>query len=417
MRKAVWVSCVAVIGVLEGASAEPIVYYEPHSGYTEVFDSADPGRFATRTPHSFVTGSTRGGNLNFAISYGDVAANNGIGFDDPAEGATRRATLDAVLLHVSDTLNENTGATLDIDVQVSQTDGSGFLATAGTFFSLSSQFSNGAAFEHIRTGTDPFGGSADIFMTVDFGFNWNSDLSNPAGGEVDLFTVLLHEVTHGLGFANLSDENGESVISMSNPGAYGVVAQLTRRSNGTVLWNTTGGASFVGAPSDLVSNDLAWFGPEATSIFGSNPPMFAPPSFAAGSSLSHWDSSLIGTAVMPPAIPSGVTIRDYAEFELGALRDMGYSNVGPGPPPDSDGDGLSDEEEAILGTDPNKSDTDGDGFGDMVERDLGTDPLDPGDFPTGLPVGRIVTLTLALTLACVGTILVYRRRLVDARQA
>ena len=46
---------------------------------------------------------------------------------------------------------------------------------------------------------------------------------------------------------------------------------------------------------------------------------------------------------------------------------------------DSDNDGLTDEEEAALGTDPNKKDTDGDIYWDSWEVTEGTDPLDPED--------------------------------------
>ena len=42
---------------------------------------------------------------------------------------------------------------------------------------------------------------------------------------------------------------------------------------------------------------------------------------------------------------------------------------------DSDGDGLYDACEAVLGTDPTNWDTDGDGFSDKIERDIGRDPL------------------------------------------
>ena len=42
---------------------------------------------------------------------------------------------------------------------------------------------------------------------------------------------------------------------------------------------------------------------------------------------------------------------------------------------DTDGDGLTDAEEADLGTDPELADTDGDGIEDGEEVDLGTDPL------------------------------------------
>lgn len=48
---------------------------------------------------------------------------------------------------------------------------------------------------------------------------------------------------------------------------------------------------------------------------------------------------------------------------------------------DSDGDGLSDEEEMRLGTDPFNPDTDGDGYPDGLEVALGSDPLDPRSVP------------------------------------
>jgi thiol-disulfide isomerase/thioredoxin len=43
---------------------------------------------------------------------------------------------------------------------------------------------------------------------------------------------------------------------------------------------------------------------------------------------------------------------------------------------DSDGDGLTDIEEEVLGTDPHSQDTDGDGYLDPHELIEGTDPLD-----------------------------------------
>ena len=46
---------------------------------------------------------------------------------------------------------------------------------------------------------------------------------------------------------------------------------------------------------------------------------------------------------------------------------------------DTDGDGLSDEDEAALGTDPTVADTDGDGVSDGEEVENDTDPLDPAD--------------------------------------
>lgn len=55
--------------------------------------------------------------------------------------------------------------------------------------------------------------------------------------------------------------------------------------------------------------------------------------------------------------------------------------------PDTDGDGLTDNEEIDLQTSPLQTDTDGDGASDSVEIDFGTDPLDPDSDSDGLTDG------------------------------
>lgn len=54
---------------------------------------------------------------------------------------------------------------------------------------------------------------------------------------------------------------------------------------------------------------------------------------------------------------------------------------------DPDNDGLSNTDEAQLGTDPNDADSDDDGVDDGAEVQAGTDPLDPTDFNTSLACG------------------------------
>lgn len=65
---------------------------------------------------------------------------------------------------------------------------------------------------------------------------------------------------------------------------------------------------------------------------------------------------------------------------------------------DTDGDGIPDEVEAVIGTNPNKVDTDGDGIGDGAELQQGTDPLDGIPVVVG-PVGGIQTTGLAMAVA------------------
>ncbi len=64
-------------------------------------------------------------------------------------------------------------------------------------------------------------------------------------------------------------------------------------------------------------------------------------------------------------------LKTVVAFNRNALARSGQLLV------DSDGDGLSDEEELTLGTDPLNPDTDGDGLKDGIEVRAGTDPLTP----------------------------------------
>jgi hypothetical protein len=58
---------------------------------------------------------------------------------------------------------------------------------------------------------------------------------------------------------------------------------------------------------------------------------------------------------------------------------------------DSDGDGLCDSDELIIGTNPFVADTDGDGYPDGLELRLGSDPLNPNSIPDLRPPGYFAT--------------------------
>src|SRR5262249_15260801 len=51
---------------------------------------------------------------------------------------------------------------------------------------------------------------------------------------------------------------------------------------------------------------------------------------------------------------------------------------------DSDGDGLPDDVEFAIGTNPGKADSDGDGIDDFTAVQQGLDPLGGHSFPTGI---------------------------------
>lgn len=69
------------------------------------------------------------------------------------------------------------------------------------------------------------------------------------------------------------------------------------------------------------------------------------------------------------------------------------------PGEDTDGDGLSDPDEAILGTNPNLADTDADGLGDLDEVIARYDPLDPDMDDDGFLDGEDVVAGTSPTIA------------------
>ncbi len=398
---------VAAVGWVFGSSpAWGKVYYgiSAHRGVVKVIDTDAPG-FGAK-PRSASADEVFFNGITWTITYEDEDLGNGIGFDDPDFGAQRKARLEDALEYISLVLNE-TGE-LDVFVEESETDGSDFLASAGTFLDETPSFQTGLAFDHIQAGADPAPSFEDIFVVVDFGYPWNEDTGAAVFPDFDLISVLIHEMGHGIGMLSLAKETGESFI----PDVYSTWDEVMERGSVSQdLFDLVGDTpTFLGAASDLVSDDVVFIGTEASGEFGSPPLIYAPSPFDEGSSLSHWDESL--TAIMTPFVARGETIRSFAPFEVASLRDLGWSNA-EAPVIDSDGDGLSDSDELALGTDPFNPDSDGDGFNDALEVALQTDPkagTGVGD-PPETPVAGIAGLTaLALGVLAAGGIRLARRK-------
>ncbi len=268
--------------------------------------------------------------ISWNVTFDDVINTTGLGFDDPAQGATRRETFARVTEYVSSIFSDS--ATLDFSVRNSRNIGSGPLASAGTLYASDpSGFTNGLLSDHVLTGSDPAPGTRDGQATFDFGYNWNSGLSAPSASQFDLFSVTLHEITHAFGFATLADANGESLISHSTSGVFGVWDSYISLGNGTPLFSSENGATFTGSAADLTSGDVWFTGPYARAQNRGNPiPIHAPGTFAPGSSLSHIASTL--PAVMNPSISAGQLRREYTNLDIAILQDLGYS-LAPVPEP------------------------------------------------------------------------------------
>lgn len=95
-------------------------------------------------------------------------------------------------------------------------------------------------------------------------------------------------------------------------------------------------------------------------------------------------------SLAPPTLSMGVHVLTAIERAPGvesvASAPVSFTIEAPGT--DTDGDGLTNARERMLGTDPGDADTDHDGVRDSAELNLGTDPLDADSDEDGIADGE-----------------------------
>jgi hypothetical protein len=177
----------------------------------------------------------------------------------------------------------------------------------------------------------------------DMRWYYGFDGQAPAGA-VDLFTVVLHELAHALGFSDFTDRTtGEFARDQNGtemPGAFALFLYdnpsgkrwpaltpeqrlVSRQNNGNLLWD--------GPAARAVSASL----PAACIGGGSRMRMFAPAAFAPGSSVSHWDTTCSPDLLMEPMY----TGRGFLDLTPVLLSDLGWKLAG------TCGDGTADDGE------------------------------------------------------------------------
>lgn len=150
---------------------------------------------------------------------------------------------------------------------------------------------------------------------------WHFDPATaPAAGQRDLVSTTLHEIGHQLGIAAsyFRDESPGSVGIWGSSDEDGVLRlapfdthlrdenDLTPSTENDTFSANGNGVIFRGTHTDLVA-------PEGI-------PIYSPPAYAAGSSLSH-----VGfAALMAPGRPDGTSRRGLHTFEIALLRDLGW---------------------------------------------------------------------------------------------
>ena len=191
-----------------------------------------------------------------------------------------------------------------------------------------------------RAGVDLDAGTSDIDAT------FNSDVDNatclgstswwygigaPApAGTIDFYTVVLHEIGHGIGFLSLVNlGSGAKLLGFDD--AY---------ERWLWDWNVGGWPGMTNAQrvaSAVNTGQVIFWGPRATEagrglqtagLNSGYPRVYAPNPVQGGSSISHFDTVLTPNELMEPAItpPPG----PYAYLTSGALEDIGWKLLANG---------------------------------------------------------------------------------------
>lgn len=263
--------------------------------------------------------------LSFEFTYTD----NNTGFNDPTQGADRRAALSAAGELLASLMPTTTPATITFSVN-SNNENNDTLASAGSdIFADTNGFHATIAQHKAITGEDMNGATADGEITWNFFHNWDLD-DDIAPDASDFISTAMHEILHALGFGGAIDSGGEGFFdgAVGDPNGFATFDQFLVNGSGTRFVNES--AAFnVALLGELTGGSSMFFnGANAMAANGGNPVViFSPNPWQEGSSASHTDDETYtgnSAMLMNAATNDGPGIRTLSAIELGILRDVGY---------------------------------------------------------------------------------------------
>lgn len=167
---------------------------------------------------------------------------------------------------------------------------------------------------------------------------------NPGSSQYDFYSVVLHELGHGLGFlgsfsvSGTSGQWGYTVNGTKYPMAYDTF-EYSAATGGNQLINTGMYANPSAAlKTELTDGSVYFGGPNAVATNGGRAKLYAPSIWSSGSSNAHLDESAFpannANALMTPALSNGEVHHQPGALTLAIMRDIGWEIDGvPAPSP------------------------------------------------------------------------------------
>ncbi len=192
----------------------------------------------------------------------------------------------------------------------------------------------------------------DIFASFNSNASWYLETDgNTPSGQMDLVTIVLHEIAHGLGFIDTYNVRGlEGSVGVESGGAtvpFVFDLFVENEANLNLLHNFPSPSNEL--RTQLQSSALFFSSPLSSGVLnGERPKLYAPSTFASGSSISHLDEGTFSgdqdaNRLMTPHIAPAESIHDLGPVLRASLADMGwvYTLIGHEPLQDAErSDGL-----------------------------------------------------------------------------
>jgi Secretion system C-terminal sorting domain len=196
------------------------------------------------------------------------------------------------------------------------------------------------------TGTEINPGEADIEMYLNSTVNWYYGTSGTVpSGQYDMATIVLHEMCHGLGFLSLAkDSSGIGSFGMLRAADfYNLVTAFSWPNLDTLpsvfdeFLVTNAGAKLDSFPnpsttlSPMLKNNTVYFnGTFAMAANGGiKPRIYAPATFALGSSITHLNESTYPAGnpneLMTPNGNPAYSLHAPGPICIGVLKDIGWT--------------------------------------------------------------------------------------------
>jgi len=269
----------------------------------------------------------------FIVSYTDAA---GVGFYDATYGAARRDAFE----WAASQWNLWLGGTDPVPIRISAgwaSLGAGILGGSNSAQYVWRDFPGaevahtwyGDSLADYLHGSDLGGGGWDMLLVFNTDFSsWNYDYTLADGafpGLYDFASVSMHEICHGMGLWTSIGEDG--AWGYGTPTYPTIYDRLLEYENGADLVATNPAPDVTKNPGGggEADNGIFWSGSQGTAANdGARIAIYAPATWAEGSSLSHLDHTAHPDLLMNYSIGTNNERRQIDYLTSGMLRDLGW---------------------------------------------------------------------------------------------